>query len=682
MTKQRQGEALSLYSREKNIPPDFLKNELGARSHGNALALPYYDEEGRQTALRLRHPKGHEPRFSWEPGGRMLPYGLWLPGNRGKGPLVLAEGESDAHSLWQMRIPALGIPGAALFKKEWIRCLGGRPLYLHREPDAGGEAFVSKTAGILKEAGYPAPVCLLSAHALDPRCKDISDLYLLRGAEEARELLRRQAGQYLPLDTRVDEAGEAEPLPPKAPAALPPFPLDALCQFGRGVVETVSASIQAPADLCACFMLGALSACCVGKVQAEPWEGYREPVQLYLLGSANPSERKSPALAALFGPVYRYQREENERRAPLIRRSISEREGAQLRLKRAVESGKKEEIDRAHRALEELKEVKPFELILSDATTEALAQHMARNEGRAALVSAEGGMLATLCGRYSSQQTANVDVILHGYSGEPMSQHRIARGQLNIQSATLSLCLAAQPGVVQRFITNEAMLECGMVSRFLVCSPHSGLGNRLVQGPPMNAALMAAWELRLQDLLGMEQPLTLRLTPEAAQAFEAWGLEIEGRLGPEGDLRDLAGGFGGKLRGNTARVAALLCLLEHGAEFCGGLIHRRHMDGAVLIARYFTAHMLALCGAEDLSPEADAVLKTLRKSGLESFSQNKVREKVRGMRGLERAEDVALALAELEDAGYIQLDLSVSGTQRGAGRPRSPVYRICGAAGG
>ena len=84
----------------------------------------------------------------------------------------------------------------------------------------------------------------------------------------------------------------------------------------------------------------------------------------------------------------------------------------------------------------------------------------------------------------------------------------------------------------------------------------------------------------------------------------------------------------------------------------------------------------------DLSPEADAVLKVLRKNGRESFSQNKVREKVRGMRGLERADDVALALAEPEAAGFIRPDVSVSGAQRGAGRPRSPAYRICGTAAG
>ena len=72
---------------------------------------------------------------------------------------------------------------------------------------------------------------------------------------------------------------------------------------------------------------------------------------------------------------------------------------------------------------------------------------------------------------------------------------------------------------------------------------------------------------------------------------------------------------------------------------------RAKWTGAIQIARYFTAHMLALCGAEDRSPEADAVLKVLRKCELKEFSQAYVHRKVRGVRRLERADDVAQALA-------------------------------------
>ena len=271
---------------------------------------------------------------------------------------------------------------------------------------------------------------------------------------------------------------------------------------------------------------------------------------------------------------------------------------------------------------------------------------------------------------------ANVDVILHGYSGEPMSQHRIARGQLDIRRAALSLCLAAQPGVVQRFLTHEAMLECGMVSRFLVASPSSGLGSRLVQGPPMNAGVMAAWDGRLFDLLCWESPVTLKMTEDAAEAYRQWGLEVENRLRPEGDLHDLAGGFGGKLRGNTARIAGLLYILEVGLGPTERRVHGRHMRGAIEIARYFTAHMIALCGAEDLSPEADAVLKVLRRCGLKTFTHAYVRRKMQDRRALSSAEAVMLALSELVTAGYICPHIPEKPAQNSRGRPSGPSYRL------
>ena len=99
------------------------------------------------------------------------------------------------------------------------------------------------------------------------------------------------------------------------------------------------------------------------------------------------------------------------------------------------------------------------------------------------------------------------------------------------------------------------------------------------------------------------------------------------------------------------------------------------MRGAIEIARYFTAHMIALCGAEDLSPEADAVLKVLRRCGVERFSQSYVRRKLHGRRGLDSLEAVELALAELRDTGFI-IPLPPEGTTSSGGRPPSPRYAL------
>ena len=166
------------------------------------------------------------------------------------------------------------------------------------------------------------------------------------------------------------------------------------------------------------------------------------------------------------------------------------------------------------------------------------------------------------------------------------------------------------------------------------------------------------------------------MTEDAAEAYRQWGLEVENRLRPEGDLHDLAGGFGGKLRGNTARIAGLLYILETGLGPTERRIHGRHMRGAIEIARYFTAHMIALCGAEDLSPEADAVLKVLRRCGVATFTQTFLRRKLNGRRGLDTTEAVAKAIEELLVEEFIRIDPSAKPVLNNRGRPAGMVYRL------
>lgn len=179
-------EPIARYVWQKKLPEAFIK-QLGVYELGDSLAIPYYDEGGNQAALRLRHPPGAATRFSWKPGGTMMPYGLWQANNRDARAIVLVEGESDAHSMWHMGLPTLGIPGSLAFKQEWVsRCVGPRPVYIHRENDDGGQRFVDHVAGQLSAAGHTQAVHVFSASHADPGCKDISDLYARHGRDMAR----------------------------------------------------------------------------------------------------------------------------------------------------------------------------------------------------------------------------------------------------------------------------------------------------------------------------------------------------------------------------------------------------------------------------------------------------------------------------------------------------------------
>lgn len=209
---------LAEYGREKGFAVDWLR-ELGLTEDARGVRIPYLDEQGQVAALRWRLREDAPARFLWAPGTQPVPYGLWLPLNRDAKGLMLVEGESDAHTLWKMGLPGLGIPGAATFRPAWAAALRDRPLWLHVENDRGGQTFVTRTVQLLREVGHRGPIYRFACADLHSDCKDINDLYLKLGGQQAAAAIR----QALMLRIPVEQAPPA----PSAPAVVQPQALDA-----------------------------------------------------------------------------------------------------------------------------------------------------------------------------------------------------------------------------------------------------------------------------------------------------------------------------------------------------------------------------------------------------------------------------------------------------------------------
>ncbi|MFR5372454.1 MAG: hypothetical protein ACLTGJ_02295 [Faecalibacterium prausnitzii] len=123
------------------------------------VKIPYFGEDGKPKVTRKRMGP-HKFKWGFGSAGNMLPYGLWRKeGLEIAGSCILVEGESDAQTLWFLGYPALGIPGASTFKPEWAESLKGiEMLYIHKEPDQGGQTFLDKVAHALKDAGFDGGV--------------------------------------------------------------------------------------------------------------------------------------------------------------------------------------------------------------------------------------------------------------------------------------------------------------------------------------------------------------------------------------------------------------------------------------------------------------------------------------------------------------------------------------------
>lgn len=143
------GCTLQQYANAKKLPLAFLQ-KLGLTDQKYhslpAVRIPYFDIDNKEVSIRFRtalHKSNEcDNRFRWTKGSKSCLYGLWrIPQMKEFGYVVLVEGESDAQTLWYHKIPALGIPGASMWKEKWAQFLEGfEKIYIVIEPDDGGQA--------------------------------------------------------------------------------------------------------------------------------------------------------------------------------------------------------------------------------------------------------------------------------------------------------------------------------------------------------------------------------------------------------------------------------------------------------------------------------------------------------------------------------------------------------------
>ena len=210
---------LTQYAFEKKLPEDWLKENcmlstIKGRDGVTYMKVPYFDPDGKEATFRKRFANKD---FRWKYGssGKIGLYGEWkLPAIRQVGYAAMVEGESDSQSMWYMGVSTLGVPGASMFKPHQAALLQDLKLYIHQEPDKGGETFLRKIIEGLREGGFIGKVYRWSCNQIG--CKDPSAVYIKYGKEEAREKIMRliEAAEEIDLDApeEIPEAIQGAPV--------------------------------------------------------------------------------------------------------------------------------------------------------------------------------------------------------------------------------------------------------------------------------------------------------------------------------------------------------------------------------------------------------------------------------------------------------------------------------------
>lgn len=202
------------YSFTKKLPEEFLKDVCHATTQKDKdgvswIKFPYITESNEVPVFRKRYG-AKEFRWSYGSSGKLLLYGEWrLPEIRQQGYAVLVEGESDTQTLWFLQVSALGVPGASNFKPKMVQKLDGLKLFIHKEPDKGGDTFLEKVCRTLKEEEFSGDVYTFSCSQFG--VKDPSDLYVTKGADAAKECIKEAllGAKKIDLDKITDVIPEA-----------------------------------------------------------------------------------------------------------------------------------------------------------------------------------------------------------------------------------------------------------------------------------------------------------------------------------------------------------------------------------------------------------------------------------------------------------------------------------------
>lgn len=338
----------------------------------------------------------------------------------------------------------------------------------------------------------------------------------------------------------------------------PDFPVEALPVWLGVYVCDLAASLQVPISMPAAFALGTLSAVGAGKARIQPYGSWVEPLNLFVALIAPPGARKSATVSGFQPTLETFELELQERAKPAIRSRRIERQRLEVEVKTATQASNWANVERLEEALEAAPELMPPRIVVDDVTAQKLVSLLAANGGQLAVMSAEPSIFPTMLGRWASGTAdSELDVFLKGHAGDTIKVDRLGRASEVVRSPRLTMVIALQPSALSQ-ISRADTSGRGLLARFIwVTVPDSRGKAKLRNSRPINESHRSDFERGLRRMLNLDSSeATLKLSEASTELWVTYCDQVEARLGPGGDLRNLHG-WGEKLRGMVARVAGL-----------------------------------------------------------------------------------------------------------------------------
>ena len=451
------------------------------------------------------------------------------------------------------------------------------------------------------------------------------------------------------------------PIPLTTHQTPPDFPNHTLPTWITNWTNQIANNIQVAIDLPNTLAISALSVTTLGNTWiTNPRNNWRQPLNTYVAVALPPSAGKTPAKNLIFKPLEDYEQQtiaeaREQKQLNDSRRRILEKQLKDTEDKLAKNNNENNRIDQHHiiTDLAALTNAPHGRLLVDDTTTEALGQTLADNNGRIALISAEGGLFDRIAGMYTDG-TANLDLYLEAWSGGRYIVDRIKRDSIHIPSANLVIGTTIQPQTLDELGARKNFAGRGLTARFLLTQPPTNLGQRNRLAITHTDDLTQ--NIYNQKILKLAQHhhanrTELTLTSEAAELYAQYDQHLEDQLGPDQPLEHLAE-WVGKLRANTLRLAGLLHIAW---EHPGHHIDATTMQQAIDLANYYLHHMTIISdqwGIDETTAKTKKILAWIKRHQIRQLT---IRDLMRHNRRLINNADETLPILQLLiDKGWIR----------------------------
>ena len=232
-------------------------------------------------------------------------------------------------------------------------------------------------------------------------------------------------------------------------------------------------------------------------------------------------------------------------------------------------------------------------LICSDTTGPALAKLLAANGEAILNATAEAGNLLNVVSKSANPLG---QLLLKGYSGDPVEIDRMNRDPIVIKKPCITVCWLCQPHRIEQFLASDHLMEDGLLARFHVAHSMARMAYMPDEDKAINDAVSESYGNVINELFEdygrrVDAPVTVNTSKEAFAILQAYhNLNVQRWHVENGSLRCCIA----RWTEQAWRMTLVLHAATHGGNSHRIAVDRETAERAVALQEWFVLQQVSI----------------------------------------------------------------------------------------